>query len=70
MRKASPLSAGAWYHSAPLYHDYKVGVHAISERRVYFRRFEMDGMSISSVESFRGIVRFPAIRTTEHRGAR
>jgi hypothetical protein len=54
-----------WYHSALLYHGYKVQVHAVSEGRVYFSRVELDGMSISSVESFRGIVRFPAIRLTE-----
>jgi hypothetical protein len=53
------------YHSALLYHGYKVRVHAVSEGRVYFSRAEMDGMSISSVESFQGILRFPAIGLTE-----
>jgi hypothetical protein len=53
------------YHSALLYHGYKVRVHVVHDSRVYFSRVELDGMSISSVESFRGIVRFPAIRLTE-----
>jgi hypothetical protein len=45
-----------WYHPALLHHGYKVRVHAASEGRIYFSRVELDGISISSVESFRGVV--------------
>jgi hypothetical protein len=50
------------YHSALPGLGHKVRVHVVHEGRVYFSRAGM-GMSISTVESFRGIVRFPAIRT-------
>jgi hypothetical protein len=53
-----------WYRSALPHLGYKVRVHVVHDDRVFFSRRELPGMSISSVESFGGIVRLPAIRLT------
>ncbi len=54
-----------WYHSALPHIGYRVMVHSVQDERVYFTRLGMAHMSISSVETFRGIVQFPAIRTVQ-----
>ena len=58
------------YQSALLYHGITATRYACMPSMVAasaFSRVELDGMSISSVERFRGIVHFRAIRLTEDR---
>lgn len=45
-----------WYHSAMWHCPYRIHVHCVHEGRVYFSRREFPGMSIATLESFRGLV--------------